>query len=334
MEIRPPVFRTGDGWWRRSAVSMLCGALVLSVSACGGDDADASRSTTVHFATKENFAYLPIYVMIDEGILKKHIPGVKIEFMGVNSSVDAANGVVSGRVDATIAGTTSFLTAWANHVPWKIASGSSTAQIKLIAKKGRYQRLADIGAKARIAYPSPGSIQDLVLAMAAKNQLGDANDFKNRLQPLGEPDASNALKSGNVDLDFTQSPFSDKLLADPGYTTVLDSKDVVGKAALAVFVLSDKFSRSDPKVRAALATAFAETLDFINQNPEKAAQVALNHKIGTDLAADKASIAANTYGKSIEGIETLATFMSREGFIKREAKATEYVDESVYRSLG
>lgn len=320
-------------WKRHLAFLLLPAMLSLGLTACGDDAGASDGKQRIRFAIKENFAYLPIYVMIDKGILKKHVPNAEVEFMGVNSSVDAANAVISGQVDATIAGTTSFLTAWANKVPWKIVSGSSTAQIKLVAEKGRYDDLKSIGKKDKIAYPSPGSIQELVLAMAAEEQLGDANAFKGQLQPLGEPDASNALRSGEISLDFTQSPFSDNLLADSNFETVLDSKDVVGETPLGVFVLSDKFGVEDEEVRTALAKAFSEALDLIVADPDMAAQVALDHKIGTDLAANKASIAANSYGKSIEGIDTLATFMSENGFIKRDADASEFVDESVYDNL-
>lgn len=326
-----PVRRT---WKTYFALLLLPALLSLGLTACGGDDDGSGGEQRIRFAIKENFAYLPIYVMIDKGLLEKHIPNAKVEFMGVNSSVDAANAVVSGQVDATIAGTTSFLTAWANKVPWKIASGSSTAQIKLVAKDGRYADLKAIGKSDKIAYPSPGSIQELVLAMAADEQLGDANAFKSQLQPLGEPDASNALRSGEVDLDFTQSPFSDKLLADSKFETVLDSKDVVGETPLGVFVLADKFGAEDEEIRTALAKAFVEALDLIVADPGAAAQVALDHKIGTDLAANKASIAANSYGKSIEGIDKLATFMSENAFIKRQADVSEFIDASVYDSLG
>ncbi|GAA1740068.1 ABC transporter substrate-binding protein [Luedemannella helvata] len=323
--------RIGGGWSKRIVAGVSATVLALAMAACGDSDegGESAAAPTLRFAIKENFAYLPIYVMIDEGILEKHIPGAKLEYIGVNSSVDAANGVVSGQVDATIAGTTSFLTAWANNVPWKIASGSSTAQIRLIAKKGRYASLKDIKPGDRIAYPSPGSIQEIVLAMAAKQQVGNAQAFKAQLQPLGEPDASNALRNDGVSLDFTQSPFSDKLLEDPGYEVVLDSKDVVGDTALGVFVLSDKFGKDDPSLRDKLTKAFAEALDLITKSPDKAAQVALNRKIGTSVDANKASIAANTYTTALGGAENLAAFMYQEGFIKREAKPSDFIDQTL-----
>ena len=52
-----------------------------------------------------------------------------------------------------------------------------------------------------------GSIQHILLAMAAKEQLGDAHALDNNIAAMAHPDGMTALLSGSVKCQLTTSPF-------------------------------------------------------------------------------------------------------------------------------
>lgn len=293
--------------------------LTAGLAACGGGEektADGKEKLTVAF--QYGMAYAPLQVMKEKKLIEKYYDNVEIEWSTLNSGSAITEGFASGHVDVGAMGIGPAITGITSGVPYKIYSNMSAQPHKIMTKDAKIKNLKDIGSK-KIALVNIGSFQHIVLAMAAKEQLGDAHALDNNITAMAHPDGMTALLSGSVDCQLTTSPYVYKE-AEEGMHEVeaLESVWPSGNSFI-VGVASADLQKENPQLYDAVVKATADAIEFLRNNKEEAAEM-LCEAEGVDAKTmlkwlnDKDCV----YSTETKGVMDFAKFMDENGFLEKE----------------
>jgi NitT/TauT family transport system substrate-binding protein len=154
----------------------------------------------------------------------------------------------------------------------KIVNGGveSIGEILWIAKPDSPLQGVKSLAGKRVGFTSPGSVTNMLILMALKQEGVDAKSVQ--LVPAGGIGANlSAVLSGALDAAFTGEPVWTQ---EKGKVkAVFWAKDVLGEMTQTVGVATDDFVKSDPaKIRAIIA-ARMKGVDFAYAHPDEAADI-------------------------------------------------------------
>ena len=182
----------------------------------------------------------------------------------------------------------------------------------------------------KIALPSIGSIQHLALAMAAKDQLGEAKALDMNVVNMSSPEAYQAVVSKQeVKAHMATPPYSNLSLETEGHQLVLDSSKYLGEdASVIIAVGSSKLHENNPKVYESINEALSETIDYIYNNLDETSEF-LAQKEGLEVETMKRYLESDdiSYQQDTKGIVELATFMKEEGYITKVDSEDAYIFE-------
>lgn len=296
----------------------------------------------IRIADQFGIVYLLLDVAKDQKLIEKHgkAQGLDIAVSQVTLSGGAAmnDALLSGSIDIAGAGVAPLLTLWdRTHGKQNVRGVASLGnfQYYLVSTNPQVKTIADFSEKDRIALPAVGvSVQSRILQLASARLWGDAQ--YNRLDKLSvalpHPEATAALLKGGTEITahFGNPPFQEQVLAgQPAAHVVLKSYEVLGGPASAtVLYTTEKFRRDNPKTYRAFTAALAEAAQWINANPEAAADLFI--RVNQSKADRKLvlSIIRNPevqFKLTPQNTLGLAEFMHRVGAIKNKpASALDY----------
>ncbi len=165
-----------------------------------------------------------------------------------------------------------------------------------------------------------GSFQHILLAMAAKEQLGDAHALDNNIVAMAHPDGMNALIAGSVECQLTTSPYVFKEAEEEGISEVeaLESVWPSGNSFI-VGVASTSLQEENPELYDAVVQAMEDAIAYLNENKEEAAEMLCENE-GVDAATmlkwlnDKDCV----YTTETKGVMDFANFMAENGFLEND----------------
>ena len=298
---------------------MLILIMTLSLAACGGGDETADGKTKLTIAHQYGIAYAPLEVMKQQKLIEKHYDGVEVEWSTLNSGSAINEGFLSGDIDVGAMGVGPAVTGVTSGVPYKICSNMSAQPHKIMTNNPNIKSLKDI-TDEKIALVNIGSIQHILLAMAAKEQLGDAHALDENIAAMAHPDGMSSLISGSVDCHLTTSPYVFKEAEEDGITEVeaLESVWPSGKSFI-VAVASTDLQENNPELYDAVVAALAEAIDYINNNTAAAAEM-LCEAEDVDAATMEKWLTDKdcVYSTETKGVMDMANFMAEEGFLENE----------------
>ena len=199
---------------KKIIAAVAAAGMIFGLSACGGSSSE-SGSDSVTIAYQYGMAYAPFEVMKEQGLVEKYYDGAEVEYSILNSGSAINEGVVSGDVDIGAMGVGPAITGVTSGVPYKIAANVSAQPHKIMTNDENIQSLSDI-TDEKIALVNIGSIQHVLLAMAAEAELGDAHALDNNIVAMSHPDGMSSLLSGSVECQLTTSPYVYKEAAEEG----------------------------------------------------------------------------------------------------------------------
>ncbi|MBC6681027.1 ABC transporter substrate-binding protein [Zhenpiania hominis] len=298
---------------------MLILIMTLSLAACGGGDETADGKTKLTIAHQYGIAYAPLEVMKQQKLIEKHYDGVEVEWSTLNSGSAINEGFLSGDIDVGAMGVGPAVTGVTSGVPYKICSNMSAQPHKIMTNNPNIKSLKDI-TDEKIALVNIGSIQHILLAMAAKEQLGDAHALDENIAAMAHPDGMSSLISGSVDCHLTTSPYVFKEAEEDGITEVeaLESVWPSGNSFI-VAVASTDLQENNPELYDAVVAALAEAIDYINNNTAEAAEM-LCEAEDVDAATMEKWLTDKdcVYSTETKGVMDMANFMAEEGFLENE----------------
>ena len=150
---------------------------------------------------------------------------------------------------------------------------------KIMTNNPKIKSLKDIKDE-KIALVNMGSFQHIVLAMAAKEQLGDAHALDNNIVAMSHPDGMSALLSGSVDCQLTTSPYVFKEAAETGISEVEALESVWPSGNLfIVAVASTSLQEENPELYDAVVKAFDDAIEFLTAIPKKRLKCSVKRKM-------------------------------------------------------
>ena len=313
-------------------VLLLLQAILLTACNPRADEGVAEEEITLTIAYQYGMAYAPLQVMKELQLIEKNYPGVKVNWQTLNSGSAITEGIVAGSIDVGAMGVAPAITAITKGVPCKIFSAMSSQPHKIMCSDSEIQSLGDISADDKIALVNFGSIQHILLAMAAEKELGNPRALDNNILAMSHPDGMAALISGSVLCQLTTSPYVFKEAEYDNIHSLSSISDVWPDGNTFIVALaSEKLYSENPEVYNAVNKALAEAIEYINENPDAVAEM-LCEKEGVTKETMLEWLQDPACGYSVEtvGVMQMAEFMESAGFIE---KAPESFSELAYDNV-
>lgn len=276
--------------------------------ACQQDDKE------IIIAEQYGLAYAPVQVMMANGYLEDLLPDYKITWVKLGNTMAMREAMTADALDVGFVGIPPFIIGTENGMSWRIFTGVSQAPLALMGAEGG---LESISSDARIALPQPGSIQHILLSMAAKDTFGDATYFDDQLITMKHPDGMQVLLEGKeVDYHFTSPPyvFQEK---EAGMKEIINGEDCFGgDFTFIVGVISMDFGKNEEAYNA-LEKAFQMAMNEIQSNPEETLDLLTDYyNLDRETLKNYLYDSGMVFNRDILGIDKFVDFMYENGYIE------------------
>ena len=300
---------------RKALALLLAAVMIAGLSSCGGSDDESG--TKLKIVQQYGMAYAPFKIMQEKKLIEKYYNGAEIKWSVLNSGQAINEGFASGDVDIGAMGLAPVITGVTSGVPYKICSNISAQPNRLMTSSKKVKTLKNIG-KKKIALVNIGSIQHIILAMAAEKELGDAHALDHNIVAMSHPDGMSALLSGSVECQLTTSPYVYKEATDDSIHEVEGVADAWPNGnSFIVAVASTSLKEKDPELYDAFIKALAEAIDYINNNKEEVAQMLCAEEgVDAETMLEWLNDPACVYSTKTKGVLYMADFMEKNGFLE------------------
>jgi NitT/TauT family transport system substrate-binding protein len=312
-------------------------AAIFSFISCGKSPQKTASvpKGKLRVATGLAVAYSPFYVMEAKKILEtKYLPDWEIELSIMGNSTAMSEALAAGRLDMAVSGPPQVLIAWDKGVAVKILCGLAVPPYGLMTKKPNIKSLGDFISTDKIAVPSIGSMQSILLGMACEKYFGDAHALDNNLLATNNPDAALMVMNGQIAAHFTPMPW---LLQEhkAGLSTILTSREAFGgDVSGSLIYVTKQFHDENPLALAGFYAALCEAMTLVNNRDPEAMQVVagkLNFTVEEALEALNSDGILTTMPYGVDGT---ADFMYREGYISKKPALEDILWEPALAAIG
>ena len=308
---------------KKYVITFMCSVFIFScIWFVSGSSCYASKEEKkVVIAQQFGLGYAPIMVMNEKKLIEKYIEGVQIEWVQLGSGGAIREAMAAGTVDIGSMGVPPFLIAWAKGIDFKVITALCQMPLGLQTYHKEVKTLADITPEMKIALPSPGSIQHILLSMAVKNQLGDPKALDSQIVAMPHPDGANALLNKvEIDAHFTSPPYIFIELENEDIHQVVDAeKDSFdGPFTFLVTVSTGKFRKNQPLVFDAVFKALEEAIDWIDANPRETAKLLSDDfNMSPEKIYHQLTWPGVVFDKNPKGMLKFLEFMQESGYVER-----------------
>jgi len=274
-------------------------------------------------ADQFGLAYAPIEILkateiLSEELAKAGLENTTIEFKKLGNTAAIREAMVAGDLDIGFVAIPPFLIGKDNGMDWRILSGVSESPMALVTKDPELASLNQLTSDHRILLPQPGSVQHILLSMAAEQNLGNPAAFDDQLIAMSHPDAMTAMLSGpETQLHFTSPPYLEQELAQVGYQTLLDAETIMGGPFTFIVGICPQRVYDNAPLYNAFEAALSRAIDFMNSQPEEA--ITILSAAYEYSEADLEQYLSNgqlRFDSEVRGLENFYDFMLRTGQIK------------------
>lgn len=306
-------------------LTLLAVLLPLLFSGCADGRVDTQPSSPQKLVIADQFglAYAPIEILkgteiLDEELAKAGLETTTIEFKTLGNTAAIREAMVSGDLDIGFVAIPPFLIGKDNGMDWRIIAGVSESPMALVTKDPELTSLSQLTPEHRIMLPQPGSVQHILLSMAAEKDLNDSKAFDNQLIAMAHPDAMTAMLSGpKTQLHFTSPPYLDQELALEGFHPLVDAETIMGGPFTFIVGICPQRVYDDTRLYNAFESALLRAVTFMNTQPREAAEIlSASYDYSTaelDLYLSNGQL---RFDSEVRGLDTFYEFMYRTGMIK------------------
>lgn len=311
----------------------------------------AAAEGRIRIAEQYGLGYLPLHVLRQNQLIEKHGKAlgldIAVDWVQLSGGAAMNDALLSGSIDLGSAGVGPLLTIWdrtKGNANVKAIASLNDMPLFLTTSNPKVKSLKDFTDVDKIALPAVKvGVQARILQMAAEKELGaDRFDALDKLTvSMPHPDATAALLSGSggITAHISSPPFQYQQLADPKIHRVVSSYDVLGGPHSFNLIWSKQsFRDGNPKTYRAFLDALREAMDYINTDPEGAADAYLAQNKGS---LDKPFILKLLKDPDIRftvapsRTEIFADFMHKVGAIKNKpASWKDYFFEDLHDGAG
>lgn len=302
-------------------VLLIITTALFLLTGCTKNNEQNSVDNRLVIAEQYGLAYAPVQLIKELKLLENSNPELEVEWKQLSNTAAIRESMLAGEVDIAFMAIPPFLIAKDKGMEWKIISGLSQTPLALMSNREYINSLADFKAEDKIALPQPGSIQHILLSMAAKKKFGDPKKFDNRLITLNHPDAMNALLAGKeVAAHFASPPYLFLESKEAGIKDILTGQDAFGKEfTFIVGVSTQEFYKNNSLKYQLFEEALTAVLDKFKNGPLLTAELlADNYGLKTAEIKEYLAWPGMKYTKEIKGLTTFIDFMKLEGYLTKD----------------
>ncbi|GHD16013.1 lipoprotein [Nocardiopsis kunsanensis] len=260
-------------------------ALTLVATGCGTAGADGPEGTGLTLGYFPNLTHAPALVGVEDGTLEAALgEDVELRTRIFNSGPDAVNALFSGEIDAALLGPNPAVNGWhqSEGRALHIVSGAATQGTGLVVRE-------DIGTVddlpgTTLATPQLGGTQDVALRWFAEEQGWDVDTAGGgaiSVMPRENPETLDAYRNGDIDGAWLPEPHLSTLLAEEDSHLLVHEPDLWpgtgGQYVTTNLVVGSEYLRRHPDNVRSLLRGHTETVDGINDDPERAGETANAH---------------------------------------------------------
>lgn len=329
-------------WWLRAAV--VVPAMALGVAACGGGGSPSGSQTTttaksgssggssttsggsssggsgsggtLTIALQPDLGYAPLYIVEQEGWLKKALPNTTVKWQLLNSGSAIETGMITGHIDVGAGGIAPFLLGVNKGVGWKLLSSLDEQNLWLVCRP-KIKSVKDISSTDHISVVAPTSIQAINVKKAAQKFLGNSKALDPNLVILSHPVSAQAFKAGRTTCALDAPPFEQEEVAAGGHM-VTSSYQLFGTSTFNSTFVLPKFYQSHQQEMQTLVQQIKRAVNMLTNDPQQASQVIAAYEKGSlsQSAALKILTAKGTHWTTVpHGYMAYAKFMHSIGLI-------------------
>lgn len=304
---------------------LLCLGILLSLSACKGSE-ESNRVKTLTIAYQGGIGYAPVHIMEAKELIEKNYgEEIDVKYVKLDSGAAINEGIIGGTIDIGCMGVAPAISGVAAGIPYKVISNLSSQSHGLMSNNKHIKALKDIKSEDKIALVNTGSIQHILLSMAAEKVLGDAHALDNNIQAMSHAEGMAALESGTVTLHLTSSPFIYQERENEKYTELSEISEVWPSGSSFLVAMASEILSKDEKLFNAVSASFKEAIKFINTNTKETAEIEAKY-LELDLETVNGYLNEKDckYFSELKGADKMADFMYKAGFITKEVKMDDF----------
>jgi NitT/TauT family transport system substrate-binding protein len=312
--------------FRRSSLKLvIIIGMIFSIllSGCG-----KKEEKTLSIGEQFGLAYAPLEVMKSKGFLEAELMernlDISVQWKKLGNTSAIRESMLSGDLDIGFTAIPPFLIGKDKGMDWRIIAGISKTSVSLVTKDPDLKSISDLKDNHRIMLPQPGSIQHILLMMAAEKGVGRASAYDGQLLSMAHPDGVTAFISGNSDLlHFTTPPYLQEELENGG-RVLLDGRESFGGDFTFIVGICQERVFKDTKVYESFKGALVKTLEYMESDKEGTLKI-LSEAYDYETGELKSYLGdgTTTFGTGVEGIDTFVEFMERNGLISSSLKYME-----------
>lgn len=334
--------------WKKMIAVVACAMTLTSVIAGCGQD--TSKEVSKDTSSTEIVAYGVIDPQISaqqiiadkKGYFKEE--GLNISNKFIQSGGDMSSLISGGSAQVSFESPYTDIALAANGVGIKIVAPMANignTQAVVAGKNANIVNGKDLEGK-KVGIPAGAGVM-----IAIRNMCNELNVDINKIQfvTLSPSDAIAALEKGDIDAMACWEPWisnaqnnGGKLLFS-GLKSYLGDKqgDVNWMNFYTTMQVSDTFLKEHPEEVKAMLRALKKATDFINENPDEAAEI-IAKEINLDATQVKKIMSQNQYqmlydDKFVNSCDEIANFMKETNNISSKPDFGKYADSSILKSV-
>jgi NitT/TauT family transport system substrate-binding protein len=304
----------------RRCIAFACAALLATaLPALRAAQAAPDAPASVTIAYQPGIGYANLVVIKEQGTLEKQFPHTTFEWKVLSNGATIRDGMIGNQIQIGAGGTGPFLIGWDRGVNWRLIAALNEMDLWLTTMDKGVKSLKDVTPAMKIGMPGPDSIQAIVLRKAALDQLGNAQALDANVVAISHPDGLQALEHGQLALHLSSPPFEFEEV-QAGAHVILRSYDVFGQSTFNVTYATEAFAKQYPDFINTFYKDVAAATDYLNKNPQGAAELLAHDAGGKETAAQFAAWLKHegvTYTVVPHGFLAYAKFMQKIGMLSK-----------------
>lgn len=270
---------TDKHWRSRIATLAALIALMLGVTACGGDEdeaepggnGEAGAVEVLRMGIEPWIGYGPWWVADEKGFDKEH--GVDIKITNFTTDQDINSAFAAGRLDASNIATHTGLRFIGAGLPLKIVLFEDVSREADAVLAGPNVDSVDELQGKKVAYEE-GTTSDLLLRYALNQSGMSIEDVE--VVPIPAADAGAAAIAGRVDVAVTYEPYLTAALGqDEDFKLLYTAGERPGLIS-DILVVNEEFASEKADVIVSALKAWNDAIEFYRSNPEEAQAIIAN----------------------------------------------------------
>lgn len=291
----------------------------MVLTGCGTSGSSGEAAEEVRIGYFPNLTHISTIVALENDYFAEELgEDINIETKTFPDGGVFMEAMSTDAIDVGTVGPTPVINSYIKNPAFEIIAGAVNGGAVLeVRNDAGINSVEDLTGK-RVAIPTIGSTQDIMLRKSLEEyglEVGQGDDQVNTLAQAPADTAALFLQK-DVDAAATQEPWGINLENNADAKLLLGPEEFAWgeESTNTVLTARNEFSEANPELTQAILRAHVRAVDFINENPDEAIDLFLNHIkeiTGKELTRDEIEQSLERTFPTYELNEEVLTEMAR-----------------------